>query len=57
MQMQCKMNLHIDQFKNTDKRDVVNLHADQFRNTNKRDVDELTHISVHLSPDNRDQFT
>jgi hypothetical protein len=32
----------------------MNLHTDQFRNTNKRDVDELTHISVHLSPDNRD---
>jgi hypothetical protein len=34
----------------------MNLHADQFRNINKRDVDELTHKSVHLSPDSRDTY-
>jgi hypothetical protein len=25
----------------------MNLHTDQFRDIDKRDVDELTHISVH----------
>jgi hypothetical protein len=34
----------------------MNLHTDQFKNSDKRDVDKLTRRSVHLSPDSKDTY-